>query len=108
VGQFVRTVFRPAGFPGNTADTKFSLVAGRNAQHYQLNGSGFVNGTYDAVGISGNANLLGWTSVLTGVRMTPPAPDETRRALYLKMTIANFFGNTECKLTLEGAVGLRQ
>jgi hypothetical protein len=55
---------------GNTAVSKFSLIAGRNAQPYQL--------------------------------------EETKRAIYTKMTIANFFGIPECKLTLEGAAGLRQ
>jgi hypothetical protein len=106
VGAFFRTEVKPAGLPGNTADSKFSLIGTRNAQQYQLTGNSLVAGTYDGLGIGGTANRFTWTSKISGVTPSPSlAP--AHKAVYLTLTVDTFFGITGCKVKLQGGLGLR-
>jgi hypothetical protein len=102
VGNYLRVEFRPHNLTDNGSNTYLGLYSPRSAQTYSIAGKGLVAGTYAAGGITSTAFPQGWTSTFSGVSVSP-APKLTTKTVTIKATITNFFNNTGCTVTIQGA-----
>lgn len=108
VGDFFRSVIRPANVGTNDANTRLTLIGARIAQRFQMANQELAgNGTYTGTFITSMAGFISWSDGTFASAKLKPAPTPTTQTLSLNVKLGNFSGLPGCTVTLQGSYNLR-
>jgi hypothetical protein len=107
IGDFFRTVYRPANVGTNDASARLTLIGPRTAQRYFVNPGELVgSGNYTGTFITSMAGFVSWAGTFSSAR-TKPDPTPTTPTLNLLVKLQTFSGLDGCNVTLQGSLNLR-
>jgi hypothetical protein len=108
VGDFFRTVLRPANVGTNDTSSRLTLIGSRNAQRFFMVDQELAGtGTYTGIFITSMAGFISWPDGTFAAAKVKPAPTPTTQTLSLNIRLDKFSGLAGCTVTLQGSLNLR-